>query len=117
MTTTTSDVTITDTPHPLLSPAIKQARTDITRAGCIDFSGCNLTTAVIAFNEYDHKLLDDGKLSHSIETWPPAVKAKMRAELDNFSTRNGGAKIVFVGMGISVDPRGFVMALHWKPKA
>ncbi|WP_445493157.1 hypothetical protein [Rhodopseudomonas sp. RCAM05734] len=106
-----------DTPHTRLPADLQQQRADISRAGCVDFKGCNVSTVVLAFNEYDHARFDAGRISHSIETWPDDAKAKMRNEIDRFSERNGGAKIIAVTMAIAPDPRGFILALHWRPKA
>lgn len=112
-----SEMRFVDTPHPQISADLKDQRADISRAGAIDFTGCNVSVAVLAFNEYDHRDFAAEKFGHSIETWPLEVKAKLRHEIDSFSTRNGGAKIVAVTMAIAPDPRGFVLALHWKPKS
>jgi hypothetical protein len=106
----------TDTPHTLLTDDLRQQRGDIKRAAGINFDGCNVSTVVLALNEYDLRLFDDGKVSHSIETWPIEVKAKLRTEIDSFSERNGGAKIAAVTMGIGGEPRAFVLAVHWRPR-
>lgn len=112
-----SELRFDDTPHPQIPADLKQQRADISRAAAIDFTGCNVSVGVLAFNEYDHRDFADGKFGHSIETWPADVKADLRREIDAFGARNGGAKIVAVTMAISPDPRGFVLALHWKPKS
>lgn len=109
--------TLFDTPHPMIDQETAKQREHIARTCGIDFTGCNVTTIVQALNEYDVKALVDGKLSHSIETWPTDVKAAARRELEGFSARNGGAGIIATTMAIGGQPRAFILCLHWKPKS
>lgn len=104
-----------DTPHTMISDDLRQQRADITRASGIDFKICNVSTFVIALNEFDVQRL--AELSHRSETWPADVRAILTKEAAAFSERNGGATVVAVTTAIGGEPKAFITAIHWRPKA
>ncbi|MFA6267658.1 MAG: hypothetical protein WC670_18320 [Pseudolabrys sp.] len=103
-----------DTPHTQVKG---MQRDQIARSCGLDLATCNVCTIVHALNEFDHKALADGRLSHAFETWPDGVKASCRKEMATFSGRNNGARIEAVTMAIGGEPKAFILCLHWRPRA
>lgn len=104
---------VVDTPHTQVSGL---QRGEIARSCALDLAGCNVVSIVHGLNEFDLAALADGKLKHSFETWPAAVQAVLRREMETFAQRNGGAKIEATTQAIGGVPKAFIFCLHWRPK-
>lgn len=104
-----------DTPHTMISDDLRQQRSDISRASGIDFKICNVSTFVLALNEFDLPRLAEFSLRS--DTWPADVRAILTKEVASFSERNGGAQIVAQTTAIGGEPKAFITAIHWRPKA
>lgn len=77
----------------------------------VDLAGCNVWLIALAMNEFER-----GKVfSMRFEGWPAEVQAIFNREVDAWQNRNSG--IAIQACTTSVQNKGFMLALHWRPKA
>lgn len=109
-----------DTPH-TMAPDMQREFLDKTCG--FDLAGCNVTTIVLALNEFDLERLarashaGPAPMGHRFDTWPDNAKAIFLKELREFDARNKGVKIAAITQAIGGEPKCFILCLHWRPKA
>ncbi|MDN3278811.1 hypothetical protein QWJ07_31430 [Frankia sp. RB7] len=105
------ETAVTDTPY---GQVADMQRKEIERTCGLELERCNVVTIVMALNEFDLRRLD--KMGHRFELWPDDVKSKLERELEQFATRNGGARIEAITTAIGGTPKCFILCLHWRQK-
>lgn len=107
-------VTTRDIPHPQVGD---MQRDHLGNAG-LDLTGCNVHQITQAFNEFEERDFQAGKIGLRFETWPPEIRAAMEKYIAEFIARNKGAILaVTTGINKGSDLHGCVLALHWRAKA